>query len=100
MMPKGAVLPNRGPNINTYPRQEVSGSRDLRNIWQKIRAYHKPTSRILGYPLPGTSTSWEEGTPTQANILEQTDGWWLCLVKHKQFSSSSLHPNHVITLTD
>ena len=38
------------------PRQEVSENRDSQNTWQKIRAYHKPTTHISGYFLLRIST--------------------------------------------
>ena len=48
-------------------RQEVSGNRNSQNIWQKIYAYHKLTTRISGYFLPKTSSMKGNGTTSSAN---------------------------------
>ena len=42
--------------VASRPMQEVSGNKDKENMWQKISVYHKLTTRILEYFLPGIST--------------------------------------------
>ena len=49
---RGAYIPCQG----TCHRQEVTENRGPENIWLKIRAHPKLTSRILSHFLPVTST--------------------------------------------